>query len=272
MSLDATAGVNDNLFTFSMGLTKHEGRSLGIDVVYRHVTDWSRRCLFITGVRDGGLVAAENLERQERYRVRVGDFICQVNDVQDDIAMMIQEMKVSQELTLHFMRKSSDSNQCVSSYALDTNDAGIVLADRSLQEASEPPPATADAIYAHLTRLDDSAFATAICFLLRQRPWLQSGVFDDRPILCNSRPLAGEKCLGDPPPGLNMSNYHHGSVGSAAVAKQSSPPAMAPLTQPSLSTSSPLQEAGIPEQPWMQIQSRNGAPWNESFPNAWSRP
>jgi len=271
MSLDATAGVSDHPFAFSMGLTKHKGKSLGIDVIYRYVTDWNRSCLFITGVGVGGLVAAENLERQERYRVRVGDFICQVNDVQDDIAMMIQEMKVRQELTIHFMRKSSDSNQCGSSQSLDTNDDGIVLADRSLPEATEPPSATADAIYAQLSCLDDVAFSTFICCLLRQRPWLQSRVLDDTPTLCNSRPLASEECPVGPPPGLSFSDYHPGSVGSAAFAWQTSPSATAPLTQTSLSTSPPLQKTSLPEQPQMQIQSRNRGPRNESYSNAWSR-
>eukprot|EP00429_Kryptoperidinium_foliaceum_P055947 CAMPEP_0176084924 /NCGR_PEP_ID=MMETSP0120_2-20121206/42501_1 /TAXON_ID=160619 /ORGANISM="Kryptoperidinium foliaceum, Strain CCMP 1326" /LENGTH=166 /DNA_ID=CAMNT_0017418735 /DNA_START=70 /DNA_END=566 /DNA_ORIENTATION=+ len=103
----ATAGNPEEQIAFSMVLEKRAGVNLGVDVTYSGAASWTRTGVFVARVFEEGLVAEWNALSQDPQRVRVGDFLFQVNDVHGDVVSMVQEMKIKQTLIIHVLRRPS---------------------------------------------------------------------------------------------------------------------------------------------------------------------
>lgn len=105
---DAGGGDEDEEeLKFTVSLQRSGGLTLGIDVIYTSGLPWGGPGVFISKVFDEGLVNDWNKTSSEPRRVRKGDFIYRVNDVQDNTVAMIQELKANQNLTIEVMRRRS---------------------------------------------------------------------------------------------------------------------------------------------------------------------
>lgn len=94
----------DQELTFVFRINKSAGSTLGINVVCSSGMPRTGGGVFVSKVFDEGLVNDWNKTSSEPRRVRKGDFIFRVNDVQDNTVAMIQELKVKQELTIEVLR------------------------------------------------------------------------------------------------------------------------------------------------------------------------
>jgi len=101
---DAVSEDPESHLTFQLTVRKTAGASLGLDLAYSSEADWTRHGLFVARVLDNGAVAAWNAQSEEPRRLRAGDFVFKVNDVESDTISIVQEIKAKRSVTIHAMR------------------------------------------------------------------------------------------------------------------------------------------------------------------------